>query len=187
MLCVLQDKDLQVQKLQEKCEKQSRNLTSLEERCASLKTTIDNLNSALERASGSESDLRKEIAALQKSLLEANSNTSTSNEKLKQLQKSQTNIENERRLLVERLEANQLALTDLRRANQALQDQMQRLQTDLANNEVKKKDFPDKFTLKALPFSNILFRFKDQVWRLSFGTPQRLGTSTSPKETTKMN
>ncbi|KAK6626450.1 hypothetical protein RUM44_008923 [Polyplax serrata] len=135
---MLQDKDLQVQKLQEKCEKQSRNLTSLEERCASLKTTIDNLNSALERASGSESDLRKEIAALQKSLLEANSNTSTSNEKLKQLQKSQTNIENERRLLVERLEANQLALTDLRRANQALQDQMQRLQTDLANNEVQR-------------------------------------------------
>lgn len=132
----LQDKEAQVQKLQEKCEKQSRNLTSLESRCASLKTTMDNLNSALEKASENELELQKEISALQKSLAEANANTNSANEKLKYLQKTQTNIENERRLLAERLEGNQQALMELRRNHQALQDQMQRLQTDLANSEV---------------------------------------------------
>lgn len=103
-----------------------------------MKTTIENLNATLEKASNSETDLRNEIAALQRSLMESNSNASASNEKLKQLQKNLTNSENEKRILAERLEATQQNLTDIRRSQQALQDQVQRLQTELANNEVQR-------------------------------------------------
>lgn len=69
--------------------------------------------------------------------MEANTSTATGSEKLKHLQKSLSNTENEKRVLAERLESNQQALAELRRNYQALQDQIQRLQTDLANNEVK--------------------------------------------------
>lgn len=68
--------------------------------------------------------------------MDANSNAAACNEKLKQVQKSLTNSENERRVLAERLDATNQTLTELRRAHQQLQDQAQRLQTELANNEV---------------------------------------------------
>lgn len=74
-----------MQKLQEKCEHQSRTLASLEERCISLKSTIDQLNISLEKASTSENDLRSEIHSLQRSLLEVTSNSHSGAEKLKQV------------------------------------------------------------------------------------------------------
>lgn len=60
-------------------------MISLEERCASLKTTIDQLNISLERAAGCENDLRSEIQALQRALLETSTMSQSSTEKLKQV------------------------------------------------------------------------------------------------------
>jgi rootletin len=74
-----------VQKLQERCEVQGRNLASLEERCASLKSTIDQLNLALERANTGETEMRAEIQSLQRTLLDTSSTSQSSSEKLKQV------------------------------------------------------------------------------------------------------
>jgi rootletin len=47
---ILEEKDSHIQKLQDRCKVQGRNLASLEERCSSLKSTIDQLNLTVERA-----------------------------------------------------------------------------------------------------------------------------------------
>lgn len=73
------------QKLQEKCDVQSRTLASLEERCASLKSTIDQLNLSLERAAAGENELRAEIQNMQRQLLDSTSVSHSSAEKLKQV------------------------------------------------------------------------------------------------------
>lgn len=64
---------------------QARNLTALEERCASLKTTIDQLNLTLERASATETELRLEIQSLQRTLQDTSQTSLSSTEKLKQV------------------------------------------------------------------------------------------------------
>ena len=74
-----------IQKLQDKCEVQGRNLASLEERCSSLKSTIDQLNLALERANTGEAEMRAEIQSLQRTLLDTSSTSQSSSEKLKQV------------------------------------------------------------------------------------------------------
>lgn len=74
-----------MQKIQEKCENQSRTIASLEERCVSLKSTIDQMNVSLERAAQNESDLKTELQALQRNLMDASSSSHSSTEKLKQV------------------------------------------------------------------------------------------------------
>lgn len=54
------------------------------------------------------------------------------------MQKSLSHCENERRVLNERLETAQNNLAEMRRNNQILQDQVTRLNNELANNEVQK-------------------------------------------------
>jgi rootletin len=76
---------LATQKLQDKCEMQGRNLASLEERCYSLKSTIDQLNLTLERANTGEAEMRAEIQSLQRTLLDTSSTSQSSTEKLKQV------------------------------------------------------------------------------------------------------
>lgn len=73
------------QKIQEKCEHQSRTIASLEERCVSLKSTIDQMNISLEKASQNESDLKLEMQSLQRNLMDASSSTHSNTEKLKQV------------------------------------------------------------------------------------------------------
>lgn len=73
------------QKLQEKTEVQARTVASLEERCASLKATIDQLNLGLERAASGEGELRAEVQELRRSLLDTSSSSQASSEKLKQV------------------------------------------------------------------------------------------------------
>lgn len=60
-------------------------MSGLEERCASLKTTIDQLNLSLERASATENELRAEIQSLQRTLLDTSTTSQSSSEKLKQV------------------------------------------------------------------------------------------------------
>lgn len=84
---MLQEKDGHIQKLHEKCEVQNRAVLSLEERCTSLKSTIDQLNISLERASNTESEMKSEIQQLQRSLMETTSATHAGSEKLKHVSK----------------------------------------------------------------------------------------------------
>lgn len=72
-----------MQKLSEKCEVQTRSLMALEERCGSLKATIDQLNHSLERAAASEGELRQENQSLQRTLLDTSHTSQSSTEKLK--------------------------------------------------------------------------------------------------------
>lgn len=74
-----------MQKLQEKCDQQNRTLASLEERCVSLKSTIDQLNISLEKAASCENDLRTEIQSLQRQLMDITSISHSNAEKLKQV------------------------------------------------------------------------------------------------------
>lgn len=82
---MLQEKEGAIQKLQEKCDHQSRTNASLEERCVSLKSTIDQLNLSLEKASISESELKSEVHSLQRSLLDTTTASQSGAERLKQV------------------------------------------------------------------------------------------------------
>lgn len=64
---------------------QNRAMASLEERCASLKSTIEQLNVALEKASNSESELKGEVNSLQRNVMELTTTLQASNEKIKQV------------------------------------------------------------------------------------------------------
>ncbi|KAK9879237.1 hypothetical protein WA026_004086 [Henosepilachna vigintioctopunctata] len=148
---MLQEKDAAIQKQQEKSDLQSRTVASLEERCLSLKSTIDQLNLSLEKAANGESEMRSEIQKLQRDLLETSTSSQTGTEKLKQLQKALSNSENERRILNERFEVTQQNLAELRRNNQILQDQVSRLNQDLANNEVLRSGLESQLRLTQWP------------------------------------
>ncbi|XP_045461010.1 rootletin [Harmonia axyridis] len=152
---MLQEKEVAIQKLQEKCESQGRAMASLEERCVSLKSTIDQLNLSLERAANSESETKAEIQKLQRDLLEATTSSQTGSEKLKQFQKSLSTCENERRLINERFEVTQQNLAELRRNNQILQDQVSRLNQELANNEVVKSSLESQLRLAQWPSETV--------------------------------
>ena len=143
--------DLLLQKLQDRLDAQSRAATSLEERCASLKSTIEQLNIALERSSSAESELKSEIDVLRHALMESNALSHSSTEKLKQLQKQLSNAENERRVLTERLDSTQKSLSELKHMNQTLADQNARLQNDLANNEVQRSGLEAQLRLASWP------------------------------------
>ncbi|XP_059488079.1 rootletin [Neocloeon triangulifer] len=148
---MIQEKDSHCQKLQDKAEAQTRTIASLEERCASLKTTIDQLNLSLEQAATSDRDLRTEIKDLQRTLMDTSSSSQNAGEKLKQIQKSLQTSENEKRVLVEKLESAQSSATDLRRAQSQLTEQIQRLQSELSNSELKRSSLETQLRLSSWP------------------------------------
>lgn len=69
--------------MQEKCDLQARSIASLEERCISLKSTIDQLTLSLERAAGTESEMKAELQNLQRTLMDTTTATHTGAERLK--------------------------------------------------------------------------------------------------------
>lgn len=73
-----------------------------------------------------------------------------------QLQKALSNTENERRVLSERLDSCQQSLAEFRRNNQILQDQVSRLNNDLANNEVQKSALESQLRLAQWPSDGAL-------------------------------
>uniref|UniRef100_A0A6P7GY35 Rootletin isoform X1 n=2 Tax=Diabrotica virgifera virgifera TaxID=50390 RepID=A0A6P7GY35_DIAVI len=148
---MLQEKDANIQKLQEKCDRQSRTIASLEERCVSLKSTIDQMTLSLEKASVGESELKGEMQSLQRALMDSTSASHTGAERLKQLQKQLANSENERRVITERFESTQQNLAEMRRNNQILQDQVARLNNELANNEVQRSGLESQLRLAQWP------------------------------------
>lgn len=148
---MLQEKDASIQRMQEKCETHGRTIASLEERCVSLKSTIDQLNSTLERAAATESELRSEIQNTQRNLLDTTALSQTSNEKLKQLHKQLANTENDKRVISERFDTCQQTVNELRRNNQQLQDQVARMNSELANNEVLRSGLESQLRLAQWP------------------------------------
>lgn len=144
---MLQEKDVNHQKLQERHDAQTRTSTSLEERCASLKSTIEQLNLSLERASTTESELKNEIMHLRRSAMENNAVTHSNNDRLKQLQKQLATAENERRVLSERHDTAQQTIMELKHTNQSLIDHNARLKNDLANNEVQRSGLESQLRL----------------------------------------
>lgn len=61
------------------------------------------------------------------------------------------NCENERRVLAERMDASQQNVAELRRNNQIYQDQVARLNNDLANNEVQKSALESQLRMAQWP------------------------------------
>lgn len=161
------------QKLQEKCDLQGRTLASLEERCMSLKSTIDQLNATLERASMTETELRAEIHSLQKSLLDLTAISHSDTEKLKQLQKMLANTENEKRVCHERLDTTQQSVAEFRRANQQFQDQIARLNSELANNEVLRSGLESQLRLSHWPQDSSTSSHRDDDTVRQLHTAQR--------------
>lgn len=74
--------------MQDRFDTQSRTMANLEERCASLKSTIEQLKLALEKASATESELKSEINMLQRNIIEISTSSQSNNEKLKQVKNS---------------------------------------------------------------------------------------------------
>ncbi|XP_066581176.1 centrosome-associated protein CEP250 [Prorops nasuta] len=158
---MLQEKESNVQKLHDRAEAHNRTASNLEERCTSLKSTIEQLNASLEKASITESELKSELNMLQRNLMEITIEAHSNDEKLKQLQKQHTNSDNERRVLSERLESVQQALTDMRHMNQTLADQNARLQNELANNEVQRSGLEAQLRLTNWPQDGSLSKDDD--------------------------
>ncbi|XP_048477865.1 rootletin [Plutella xylostella] len=128
----------QMQQLQERCDQAAKAIASLEDRCTSLKGTVEQLSTSLQKAATAESDLRSEVNRLTRQLAEAKNNENNAVDKLRQLQKSVTNCENEKRVYSEKLESAKTALSELKRLNATLEDQVHRLTNQLANVEVQR-------------------------------------------------
>lgn len=73
--------------MQDRCDAQNRTMVGLEERCASLKSTIEQLKSALEKASATESELKSEIDLLQHNVREITIFSQNNEDKLKQVER----------------------------------------------------------------------------------------------------
>ncbi|CAH2085232.1 unnamed protein product [Euphydryas editha] len=134
-------------KLQERCEGYQRTIASLEDRCTSLKGTVEQLSTSLQKAATAESELRAELSKTQRMLNEAKNNEGNALDKLRQLQKNVANCENERRVLSEKLESAKSALSELKRLNCTLEDQVHRLTNQLANIEVQRADLESQLRM----------------------------------------
>lgn len=152
---VLQDKDSNLKALQEKIECQSNDISSLEECCANMKLTIDQLKSKIEQAGMLETELRTEIKNLQKIKSNQEHNLSNDNDKIKQLQKTLLNSENERRILSDRLESSQQSMIETKRQNQSILTQLQRCQEQIASLEIQKSSIDSQLKLLQWKESNV--------------------------------
>jgi len=138
MQMALQEKECALKNLQERWEHTSKSAAQLEDRCVALKTTIDQLKDRVQAAAITETELKAEINGLNKDRSDQGQHLIIGQDKIKHIQKQLTNSENERRVLAERLDQAQNSTNDLRRTQQSAQDNMQRLQEQLAEMEVQK-------------------------------------------------
>lgn len=121
-------------------------MASLGERFASLQSTIDQLNVALEHSS--ENNFCIQLENLERTLLDINSKSPAGTEKLKDLQKSLMNAENERRVLSERLDYSQQNLAEIRRSKEQL-DVVAQLRIEVAGNEVLRAGLESQYSNKC--------------------------------------
>ncbi|XP_063706276.1 rootletin [Culicoides brevitarsis] len=144
---ILQDKDNSIKMLQEKVENQSKCIASLEECCANMKLTIDQLKSKIEQSAVLEAELRAEIKHVQKIKSNQEQMLINCDEKNKQLQKALLNSENEQRILSERLESAQQNVAETKRQNQSIATQLQKYQEQVANLEIQKSNIDSQLKL----------------------------------------
>lgn len=107
-----------------------------------------------------------------------------------QLQKSLMNSENERRVISERHDSCQQQLAELRRNNQILQDQVSRLNNELANNEVQKSALESQLRLAQWPSDGTISSHQDEELLRQLNAVQRERSELKGKVdslTTKVN
>jgi rootletin len=90
-----------------------------------------------------------------------------------QLQKSLANSENERRVLSERFESTQQNLAEMRRNNQILQDQVSRLNNELANNEVQRSGLESQLRLAQWPADTAIGSHQEEELQRQLQSVQR--------------
>jgi rootletin len=90
-----------------------------------------------------------------------------------QLQKNLQNSENEKRVLVEKLESSQTSSTDLRRVQSQLTEQVQRLQSELSNSELKRSSLETQLRLSSWPSNNKEATERDEETLRQLQTAQR--------------
>lgn len=151
---LLPEKDNTIRALKEQLDNQSRSSAQLEDRCTSLKTTVDQLKDRLQKAAATEAELRSEINSLHKERSEQGHSIQIYQDKLKQLQKTLSNIENDKRILNERLDASQNNVNELRRNQQTQQDTIQRLQEQIAELEIQKSSLESQLRIVKWKIEN---------------------------------
>lgn len=90
-----------------------------------------------------------------------------------QLQKQLANSENEKRVITERFEATQQNLAEMRRNNQILQDQVSRLNNELANNEVQRSGLESQLRLAQWPADAGITSHQEEELRTQLHSIQR--------------
>lgn len=156
---------------------------------------------SLERAAQSETELKAELHNKQQALMDITSASHAATERLKQvkqqyfqfsnryvssqkmlqLQKQLANSENEKRVITERLEATHQNLAEMRRNNQILQDQVSRLNTELANNEVQKSGLESQLRLAQWPADAGMSSHHEEELRTQLHSCQRDKTDLKSK------
>ncbi|KAG5673476.1 hypothetical protein PVAND_003521 [Polypedilum vanderplanki] len=144
----LQEKECALKNVQERWEQANKSSAQLEDRCVALKTTIDQLKDRLQAAAITETELKAEINSLNKERADQGQHLIIGQDKIKHIQKSLTNSENERRVLAERLEQAQNTINELRRTQQSNQDNLQRMQEQLAEMEVKNSSLESQLRIE---------------------------------------
>lgn len=143
----LQEKESALRNVQERWEQANKSSAQLEDRCVALKTTIDQLKDRVQSAAITETELKAEINCLNKERSDSAQHLVIGQDKIKHVQKSLTNSENERRVLAERLDQAQNTVNELRRSQQSNQDNLQRMQEQLAEMEVAKSSLESKLRI----------------------------------------
>lgn len=143
----LQEKDCALRNVQERWEQASKSSAQLEDRCVALKTTIDQLKDRVQAAAITETELKAEINSLNKDRSDQAQHLIIGQDKIKHVQKTLTNSENERRVLAERLDQAQNSINELRRTQQSNQDNMNRMQEQLAEMEVAKSSLESQLRI----------------------------------------
>lgn len=143
----LQEKESALRNIQERWEQANKSSTQLEDRCVALKTTIDQLKDRVQAAAITETELKAEINCLNKDRADQGQHLIIGQDKIKHVQKSLTNSENERRVLAERLDQAQNSVNELRRTQQSNQDNIQRMQEQLAEMEVSKSSLESQLRI----------------------------------------
>lgn len=130
MALVLQQKEGHISAMEDKCNGMQRSNGDLEERCASLTMTVEQLNIALEKASQSEQDWRDKFNGLTRNANEGLSQINQLNERLRSLQREKATLEQDRNNLNEKWEAATVTLQDFKRQVQNLSEKNQKLRQE---------------------------------------------------------
>ena len=139
---VLSQKDSHIQALEEKCSVMHRNVSELEERCASLTMTVEQLNISLEKSGQSERDWKEKFNTASRNSSECSVQLNAATEKLRSFQREKAILEQERNNLNEKWETTSAALQDFKRQVQVLAEKNQKLRQqteEMTRNAIDKQ------------------------------------------------